>query len=274
MSWYAITRQELSLSGTDSGKGSPVLFQHGLGGDDAQVAEFFPKLPNVRRLTLECRGQGRSQLGPVKDVSIAIFAADIAAFVEQQGVGRYVAGGVSMGAAIALRLAVVAPQNVRALILSRPAWLWDSAPANMQPFAEVAGLLARLGPDAALSKFDGSSTARRLARDAPDNLASLRGFFARPDPEATANLLAAIASDGPGVTLAQIRRLSVPTLVIGNGLDAIHPFAYAETLANEIPDARMVRVTPKSQDRVRHAEEVRSAIAGFLGSLDTDGDQS
>ena len=45
----------------DEGHGAPVVFQHGLGGDAAQVAEIFPAdaAGLWRRLTLECRGHGR-----------------------------------------------------------------------------------------------------------------------------------------------------------------------------------------------------------------------
>ena len=58
-------------------RGPPVLFQHGLGGDAAQVAEVFPDAPPARRITLECRGQGGSSFGPPGRLSIATFADDL-----------------------------------------------------------------------------------------------------------------------------------------------------------------------------------------------------
>ena len=66
-----------------------------------------------------------------------------------------------------------------------------------------------------------AATAADLARAAPDNLASLRGFFGRP--AAFGRLLQAIAADGPGVAEDDIRRIAVPTLVIGHGRDLAHP---------------------------------------------------
>lgn len=248
-----------------------MVFQHGLGGDEAQVAEVFPDDAGLRRLTLDCRGQGRSELGPPEHLSIATFAADTLAFAGQQGVERWAVGGISMGAAIALRLAMAAPAGIRALILCRPAWLWEIAPANMRPFAEIANLLGRHEPGAGLEVFNASATARRLAVEAPDNLTSLRGFFSRPDPKATAALLEAITRDGPGVSERQARNLGLPALVIGNRIDAIHPLAYARALADVIPGARLVEVTPKATSRARHAAEVRAAIAEFLATLGPDG---
>ena len=53
--------------------------------------------------------------------------------------------------------------------------------------------------------FEASETARLLAEIAPDNLASLRGFFSREPQAITAALLQAIAADGPGVSEEDLR---------------------------------------------------------------------
>ena len=249
----------------DRGNGPAVVFQHGLGGDEAQVAEVFPDEDGLwRRLTLDCRGQGRTLPDPQNRYAIRTFAEDVLRLADERRVGQFVAGGISMGAAIALHLAVHHPGRVTALILARPAWLFEAAPETMAPYAEVAGLLGTID---GLTTFNASNTALRLAVEAPGNLASLCGFFARPNSEATAALLGAIAVDGPGVTRDQAAALDVPTLVIGHGRDLVHPLAYAETLAATIPGAQLVEITPKATDPERHADEFRSALRRFLTSL-------
>jgi pimeloyl-ACP methyl ester carboxylesterase len=254
----------IGLACTDRGAGPAVLFQHGLGGDEAQVAEVFPDDEGYRRLTLDCRGQGASAPDPQNRYAIRQFAEDALRLADDQGVERFVAGGISMGAAIALHLAVHHPARVAALILARPAWLFAPAPANMAPFAEVATLL---GAADGLAIFDASETAAMLAREAPANLTSLRGFFTRPDARATAALLGRIAADGPDVTAAQAATLGVRTLVIGHDRDVIHPLAYAETLAATIPGAEFARITAKATDAQAHADEFRAALRRFLASL-------
>ena len=55
MSWFTLERGGITLRGRDQGAGLPVVFQHGLGGNEAQIAEVFPDGDGYRRLTLECQ---------------------------------------------------------------------------------------------------------------------------------------------------------------------------------------------------------------------------
>ena len=267
MSFSPFQRDGLTLRYRDVGEGLPVLFQHGLGGDEAQVADAMPQSPAFRRITLECRGQGGSPFGAAEGLSIATFADDLSALADDLAIGPAVVGGISMGAAIALRLAVRQPEKVRALILARPAWVAEPGPDNMRPYALVGDLLQRFDPVEARQRFDASDTAAELARLAPDNLASLAGFFGRAEPKVFGALLSAIAADGPGVTEAEIAALDLPVLVIGHGADLAHPLAMAEELAGLIPVAKLARITPKAVDRDAYRREFRATVGAFLDTL-------
>lgn len=271
MSGVTLERDGLQLAGRDLGDGLPVIFQHGLGGDEAQVAEVFPDGAGFRRLTLECRGQGRSPKDDPRRYSIATFAQDVLAFADMRGIGRFVAGGISMGAAIALRLAVHQPERVIALVLGRPAWLWQPAPDNMQMFAEVASHLRDPDRQRAIADFERSDTTRRLGCEAPDNLASMRKFLGVEDRSGSAALLSAIAADGPGVSEAEVRSISIPTLVLGTGKDLAHPLDHARTMASVIPGAELIELTAKSVDRPRYVAEFRAALSAFLSRVAAEG---
>lgn len=223
-----------------------VLFQHGLGGSEAQVAGLFPN--GFERLTLELHG------GP-PPYSFAAFADALMRFVPP---GPFIAGGVSMGAALALRLAHLHPGRVRGLILLRPAWGPGPARANLAPNIEVARMIASGRP------FDGSATAQRLA-DAPDNLASLRGFFARPG---FAPVLAAISADDPGLTADDIARMDIPALILSAPRDHIHPKALAEELAALLPRTRHVELPDKALHPDLHRSDAARHIAEFLQGED------
>jgi pimeloyl-ACP methyl ester carboxylesterase len=263
-----LVRDGVALHVDDGGgPGTPVVFQHGLCGDARQTAEVFPPLPAFRRLTLECRGHGRSEAGDPTALTIATFADDVAAVIEALGSGAVVVGGISMGVAIALRLAVRRPDLVRGLVLARPAWVTRAAPDNMRPNAEVGRLLATLPPAAAREAFLRGPTARRLAEHAPDNLASLTTFFDREPLAVTAALLQAIAADGPGASEREVGAIRVPTLVLGTDHDLIHPMAHAEAIAALIPGARLAAVTSKAESRARYVADVRAALRSFLEDI-------
>jgi len=255
-------REGAMLRVSDAGEGLATIFQHGLGGGEAQVAQTFPA--GFRRITLECRGHGGSELGSRRPFSFQMFADDVLAAADQAGLERFVAGGVSMGAAIALRLACRHPDRVAGLVLVRPAWTFGKAPANMQPIAEVASLILDHGPDKARTTFAQSETAVRLFRDAPDNLASLLGYFDRPDAMTFAQVLADIAADGPGVSASDAEALDIPALVIGNAMDAVHPLSTAYTLAAAIPNAIFADIAPKARDSAKHFSELHTQITTFL----------
>lgn len=252
--WLA--RGGLQLAVHDSGTGPLILFQHGLGGDAAQTAEACP--PDLHRLTLECAGHGQSD--EADTYSIAGFADDVAALLAPLNRPVIVAG-ISMGAAIATRLAVKNPGLVSALALVRPAWTTKAAPENMAAIAEVARLMAQDATPAAT--FAKSVTARHLALAAPDNLASLSGFFTRPQAT-TAGLLAQIAQDGPGITEADLHHLKIPTLVMGCAEDVIHPLAHASTLARLIPGARLVELPAKGRNKPAHIAALHQTLTLFL----------
>ena len=157
---FFTTPNGLKLHVDDAGgTGLPVIFQHGLCGDARQTAEVFPADSRFRRITVEARGHGASEAGDLSQFSIAAFAEDVAALIMAQNLGPVCVGGISMGAAMALRLAVTRPDLVRGLILVRPAWVAQAAPANMQPNAEVGALLARMPQADAFAAFMAGETA-------------------------------------------------------------------------------------------------------------------
>jgi pimeloyl-ACP methyl ester carboxylesterase len=261
------TNDGVTLSVRTTGAGRPMVFQHGLCGDANQPAGVFPTDVGYSCMTLECRGHGGSESGAPECFSIAAFADDVAQMIIERALGACVVGGISMGAAIALRLAVTRPELVSALVLARPAWITAAAPANMAPNALVGELLRYHPADTARALFEATSTATELARVAPDNLASLRGFFSRQPITVTAELLFRISADGPGVSPEDLARIAVPTLVIGTGQDFVHPLDHARSLSRLIPMARLVEITPKGMDPAAYQAEFRSALATFLEGL-------
>lgn len=264
---FTIRRGDAVLHGTDTGEGPHTLVvQHGLGADAAQVAALMPRPQRFRRITLECRAHGGSAPGTLRPFSIALFADDVLAACDARGVQCFVAAGLSMGAALALHLAVARPDRVRGIVLGRPAWSFEAAPDNLRMHAEVADLLRRFGPAGAKLRFASSPDGRRLAREAPESFASLLTICDRADPALTAELLWSVAMDGPGVTAQQATGLGMPALMIAHDRDPVHPLRHARALAAAIPGAALTVIPPKA-DRAAHREGFAAALAAFVSGL-------
>lgn len=265
MKGHSLLRDGLSLVlHVEAGQGPVMFLQHGLCGDAAQPAAVFPRDAGVRLAVLECRGHGESPAGNPNDFSIATFADDVSAAIAATSHQPVIVGGISMGAAIAMRLACTRPELVKGLVIARPAWTFAPAPDNMTPNLEVGRILQRPQQTGELEDFLSSAIGRRLAAEAPDNLASLTGFFRRAPRDVTAELLTRISRDGPGVTEAQLRALDLPTLVIGHEEDVVHPMAHARTLAAAIPGARLVEIPPKARGIAAYQDAFRDALARFI----------
>ncbi len=71
-------------------------------------------------------------------------------------------------------------------------------------------------------------------------------------------------ADTPCADRADYRKIGVPTLILGNRQDPIHPWTLAETLSELIPGAELREVTPKSVSLERHAADVQKALDDFL----------
>ena len=259
-------RAELRLSlASGPGDGPRAMFQHGLCGDAAQTMEVMPH-GLVAARTLECRGHGGSDAGRPDSYDIATFADDVAAAIEAEAPVAWV-GGISMGAAIALRLAVTRPALVRGLVLVRPAWMTGAAPENLTPNVEVGQRLSQTETEGEISAFHASPTGQCLADKAPDNLASLTRFFTREPRDVTAALLTRISASGPGVDEDDLRRLDIRVLVIGTDDDLIHPMDHARALADLIPGAKLVKITSKVRDAGAYRSEFRAALCEYTKDL-------
>jgi pimeloyl-ACP methyl ester carboxylesterase len=254
------------LAYEDSGQGMPVLWQHGLGADRNQPAEVFPAIAGIRRLTLECRGHGNSELGDPARLSIATFEADARALLDHLEITQAIVGGISLGAAISMRLAALHPAGVAGLILARPAWV--EGPSNtMAPYLEIAELMKKIGATEGALRFEVSACLAAVAAVSPDNAASLKSFFTRPNPESTIALLSSIPKDSPGVDGDRIAKIAVPTLIIANDHDYVHPLAYANRLKQILPNATLQVITAKSINKDLYRFDFNETLRRFLTGM-------
>lgn len=252
----------------DEGNGVPFVYQHGLGADITQPFSFFAGgHRGIRLLSMDCRAHGQTRpLGPEDKISISTFADDVVAFMDIRKLETAVVGGISMGAAVALNIALRYPDRVKALILQRPAWLGQPMPDNLRVLVKIGELIREHGAQKGKEIFKTLPEYAALEKESPDAAASNLAQFDHPRAEETAIKLLRIPNDAPCVD-REWKKVKAPTLVIANRVDAIHPYAYAEQLAREIPGAQFAEVTAKSMSVARHTSDVRAKIEDFILGL-------
>jgi len=244
------------------------VFQHGLGGDRRQPMELYEHREDVHMIAMDCRGHGKTQpLGDPDLLRFDTFADDIVALLDHLDVGEFAAGGISMGAGVALNLALRYSQRVRGLLLVRPAWLAEPCPPNLDCMVEVGQWIRDHGTDRGRDGFLASPLYLRLQQEAPYTADSLLAQFDEPRAAGAWPRLLRLPADAPNRDPAAWRTVTVPTLVLANRTDLTHPYDYAETLAAAIPNAKLVEVPSKAVDQPAHIAAARMRIDDFLQSL-------
>jgi pimeloyl-ACP methyl ester carboxylesterase len=225
-------------------------------------------------LCVDARAHGQTQpLGDPSALTFDVFGDDLVALLDHLGLARAVIGGISMGAGLALNVAVRYPGRVAGLVLSRLAWLdAPMPPENVARYAAIARLLRAVGAAGdreqalrrALADFEASDDYRGLLATSPDTAQSLRGQLTNERAVDAVARLERLPADRPLADLRAAAAIRVPALVLAHRQDPIHRCEFGEALAHTIPEARLVELTPKSLNRERHAAEVQVCLDEFL----------
>ena len=187
-------------------------------------------------VTVDLLGHGRSDR-PVdpKEYSMTAFGEQVVALLDHLGASQAVVGGTSLGANVSLEVADLAPDRVRGLLLEMP--VLDNA--------LEAGLVA-FGPPMFLARFcPVSITAMsKLTRMVPRGIVP---FWLGVGLDTLNQQPAPMAAAIHGIFFGRIappsrrrKQIKAPAMVVGHPRDPIHPWADAEMLAGELPNARFV----------------------------------
>jgi 4,5:9,10-diseco-3-hydroxy-5,9,17-trioxoandrosta-1(10),2-diene-4-oate hydrolase len=118
----------LRVHAIDAGSGPPVVFLHGSGPGASAWSNFRGNLPafverGLRVVAVDTLGFGRSSKPDDVDYTLDFLAGALARALDALGVGRCAVVGNSHGGALAIRLALDAPERVERLVLMAPGGL-------------------------------------------------------------------------------------------------------------------------------------------------------
>jgi pimeloyl-ACP methyl ester carboxylesterase len=164
------------------------------------------------------------------------------------------AGGVSLGAHLAVEWALANPDRCAGLLLALPAW-------NGAPGDAPAALSARLSASAVRTQ---GLDATLAAVDAEPWLAAELERSWRRTGSGLAESLD-IAATRPAPEISDLARIAVPTGVAACSDDPVHPYAVAERWANTISGAQLCTTTLRALGTDRESLG-RAAVLAWLRS--------
>ena len=228
------TTNIISLRTVDEGRGVPLVFVHGF---PLSRGVWHPQIDAFRSshrvIAPDLPGFGESDARP-GPTTMAAFAADVRALLQQLATGPVVLVGHSMGGYVALAFARQCPEMLRGLVL----------------------VGTKAGPDAPDAATGRRATAEKVKTDgvqvviesmAPKMLAAgnhdtrmmeqVRAFMASSTPAGVVGALLGMA-ERPDAT-ALLGQIVVPTLVITGANDMLVPPAESTKLAEAIEGAQL-----------------------------------
>jgi proline iminopeptidase len=277
----AVDGARLALRSTGPAHAPAVVLAHGGPGlcdNLASVATMIDDAARVHRY--DQRGCGRSSGGPQQSVAGAV--ADLDAVRDALGADRWVVGGHSWGAELAVAYALEHPDRVRALLLVAPGGLDPTVPARTR-----AARLARLGP---VGRARVEQMEDRAAGGDPEAAAALARLWWRAD---------LVDPWGPGVDFeaaplyscpqrplvaealhrsrirwladpalaSRLAGLVAPALLVRGACDPV-PDDAVRDLAAALPAATLVRIPDAGHSPwLEQPAALRTALRDFLAGL-------
>ncbi|GHF51080.1 pimeloyl-ACP methyl ester carboxylesterase [Amycolatopsis bartoniae] len=243
----------------EAGSDRVVVLTHGIMFTRRMHAPLARRLAaeGFRTITLDLLGHGESDR-PTESwrYSMPAFGLQVQALMDHLDIERAVVGGTSLGANVALEVAVTAPERLHGMVVEMPV-LDNAIVAGLLTFAPLLFAARFLpvtvaGVAAAAARIPHGSQWVDVVTDTLEQR-----------PESMAALLHGVLFGRIAPPKAVRQRIKVPALVIGHQRDPIHPFGDADTLAADLPDAEFVQARSPVELRF-DPERLTEVIVDFV----------
>lgn len=229
-----------------------VLLIHGAGGSHLDWPAPLRRLPGTRVYALDLPGHGRSA-PPARD-SIEDYSAWTAEFTRALQLPPAVLIGHSMGAAVALELALQEPSCVRALVLIGAGARLPVSPVILEQLQQ--------SPQEIIPRI----VQWAYGRDYPEKGKAMarRRLELVPPAVLYSDFLACSRFD----RRSELGKVQRPTLILASDQDRMVPLALAEELCSGLPQARQITFAGAGHMLTfERPEAIARAVADFLAGL-------
>ena len=236
-----------------------IVLAHGLLMNRRMYERLGPALAERgnRAICVDLLGHGRSDRPEdLRLYSMPLFARQVVALLDHLGLEQAVVGGTSLGANVALQLAVRHPERARGLFLEMP--VLDNA------LSAVAGIFTPVMLGLRFGR-PGFEVLSRVTSALPrtNHLVDIGLDWVRQRPGPSLAVLEGLLLGETAPHRAERRRIEAPALVVGHPLDPLHPFSDSGMLIEELPEARLIEAKSLLEWRTA-PERLNGELASFV----------
>jgi pimeloyl-ACP methyl ester carboxylesterase len=240
-----------------------VLLLHGLGGDSRQTLSLIePSLPTGSRVIApDLRAHGDSPLiGEPHDFSFEAITAELLDTARSAGLDDepLTVIGVSLGAALSLRLVQTGLLPVERLVLLRPAFTDEPLPPNLTAFPVIGELLHQHPVDHAEQLFRGTGIYRSIREASPLGASGVMEQFRSPDARARAVRLVELPRNR--AFRPDDQPVAIPTTIIAAPRDPLHPLSVASLWHQRLPTSTLTEVPARDDGMRPYLAGIRAAV--------------
>lgn len=261
----------------EHGQGPPLVLLHGTNTSALLLHPLLERLEGVRAIAIDRPGLGLSDPLDVPRERFADAAVQwLDGLLDALRLDKTALAGSSMGGTWALWYALANPDRIRRLVLLGAAPLLPEtrvpAPLRVMATPKVGELLQHLTPSTpkTVVQMMGFMGEKETIADYPDQIDAL--VAAGNDPVASKTNLAELrAVAGPfgfrrrlRLHADELRRLSVPTLLVWGEHDPVGGANVAQAIADLIPDARLELLPAGHGPWLGHPHRTADLIARFI----------
>jgi pimeloyl-ACP methyl ester carboxylesterase len=240
----------------------PIVLVHGLLMNRRMFDRLGPDLAERgnRVITVDMLGHGRSDRPEdLRLYSMPLFSRQVVALLDHLEIDQAVIGGTSLGANIALEMAVRQPKRVQALFIEMP--VLDNALSFVAAFFTPVLLGLKLGRPV----FEGISVATSLI-PRTNYLLDIGLDWVRQRPGPSQAVLEGLLLGETAPHREERVKIDHQTLVVGHPRDPLHPFSDSGMLLEELPNSQLVEANSILEWRL-NPERLNDELAAFLDEV-------
>ena len=240
----------------------PVVLVHGLLMNRRMFDRLGQELAERgnRVITVDMLGHGRSDRPEdLRLYSMPLFSRQLVALLDHLEIDKAVIGGTSLGANIALELAVRQPKRAQALFIEMP--VLDNALSFVAGFFTPVLLGLKLGRPL----FEGLSVATSLI-PRTNHLLDIGLDWVRQRPGPSQAVLEGLLLGETAPHREERVKIDHRTLIVGHPRDPLHPFSDSGMLLEELPNSQLVEANSILEWRL-NPERLNEELAGFLDEV-------